>query len=570
MSTMHKTAMQRTTRQRKTRMMVVALCLGGVAMAQAQVAPPRAGQSLRELETTPPAPPPADVAPLPVPAQPATPAPAAAGNAFTVTVKTFALQGNSALSNEELLPLLADFTNKPLTLAQLQEAAGRITGKYQQEGWLLARAFVGAQEVQDGSITITVVEGRYGQVSVKNDSRIPERTVTALTRNLKNGDAVKAVPLEKSLLLLDDLPGTKVNSSLAAGSEVGTSDLALSVQQDKRVEGGMSLDNYGNSYNGAWRLNGDITLNNPFNTADSLSLRALISDEAQHYLRGQYEITFGPWATRAGAAFSWMDYELAKDFEALEASGDASTASLYISQPWWRQRQYGFSTQLGLDQKTLNDETGLFGLESEKSLSNINLVLSGYWRDDLWAGAATSYSLGWIVGDLSLDSRDAQVQDILTRSEGKFQKWMPALYRQQFLASNLSLVLQLRGQFASGNLDSAEKISLGGASGVRAYPEGEASGDEGWVGNAELRYALDEKWQAGFFLDAGGVTVNKDPVPLAGENKRDLGGLGLAAYWQPDAHWQATVTAAWPLSDEEPTSDTPRGHYIWGQLAWRY
>ncbi|MDQ8036316.1 MAG: ShlB/FhaC/HecB family hemolysin secretion/activation protein, partial [Pedobacter sp.] len=335
-------------------------------------------------------------------------------------------------------------------------------------------------------------------------------------------------------------------------------------------EGGLSIDNYGNSYNGAWRLNADLDINNPLQAGDRLSLRALVSDEAQHYLRGQYELPMGPWATRAGAAYSWMDYELGKDFEVLESTGTAGIATLYVVQPWWRQRQYGFSTQLAFDNKRLQDETGLFGLDSQKSLNNLSLQFNGYWRDQLLGGASTSYSLGWTAGDLSLDSRDAEVQDVLLRSAGKFQKWAPALYRQQLLASNLTLLLQARGQIASGNLDSAEKVSLGGAYGVRAYPEGEASGDEGWVANAEFRYALDEVWQAGFFLDAGGVTVNKNPVPGAGDNHRQLSGLGLAVYWQPDMHWQATVSAAWPISNDDPTSDTPRGNYIWGQLAWRY
>ena len=40
------------------------------------------------------------------------------------------------------------------------------------------------------------------------------------------------------------------------------------------------------------------------------------------------------------------------------------------------------------------------------------------------------------------------------------------------------------------NLDSSEKFLLGGPSGVRAYPVGEASGDNGWVGTAELRREL--------------------------------------------------------------------------------
>ena len=45
----------------------------------------------------------------------------------------------------------------------------------------------------------------------------------------------------------------------------------------------------------------------------------------------------------------------------------------------------------------------------------------------------------------------------------------------------------MRGQLAFDNLDSSEKMELGGAYGVRAYPEGEAYGDQGYVATLEAR-----------------------------------------------------------------------------------
>ncbi len=530
---------------------------------------PEAGQGIRALETVPLAPPPADSS-ISLPQAATSPvAPAEnTGNAPRLTVTAFTVSGNEAISSEKLLAAVGDLTGRPLTLAELQGAAERITNIYRQEGWLLARAVIPAQSVAGGTVGIVVIEGRYGEVTVKNSSRVADAVLGHLTHPLRSGEGVRAVPLERSLMLLNDLPGVQVGSSLAAGKHVGSTDLLIDVQPGPTHEGGLSIDNHGNTYNGAWRLNGNVDINNPLGVGDRLSLRALLSDESQRYVRGQYERPVGPWATRAGAAYSWMAYELGKDFAVLESTGNASIATLYVTQPWWRQRQHGLSTQLSFDHKALKDETGFFGLDSEKSLNNVTLQFNGYWRDNLLLGAATSYSLGWTVGDLSLDSPDAVIQDVLLRSAGKFQKWNPALYRQQLLASNLTLLLQLRGQIASGNLDSAEKISLGGVHGVRAYPEGEASGDQGWIANAEFRYALDENWQAGLFVDAGGVTVNKNPV--AADNHRQLSGIGLAAYWQPHKQWQATVQAAWPIGDEEPVSDTPRGAYVWGQLAWSF
>ncbi|MDQ8036941.1 MAG: POTRA domain-containing protein, partial [Pedobacter sp.] len=295
------------------------LCLFLPLSALAAPLPPKAGQSIRELETAPPAPPPVDSTVLPVPAPASTSAqPAPQGP--TLTVQQFTVSGNQTISSEVLLAAVSDLTAKPLTLAELQGAAERITNIYRREGWLLARAMIPAQEVSAGVVNIQVLEGRYGEVTINNSSRVSDGVVKNFTKNLRSGDGVQAAPLERSLLLLNDLPGVKVGSSLAAGKDVGSSDLAIELKPGPQYEGGLSIDNYGNSYNGAWRLNADLDINNPLQAGDRLSLRALVSDEAQHYLRGQYELPVGPWATRAGAAYSWMDYELGKDFEVLEST----------------------------------------------------------------------------------------------------------------------------------------------------------------------------------------------------------------------------------------------------------
>ena len=53
----------------------------------------------------------------------------------------------------------------------------------------------------------------------------------------------------------------------------------------------------------------------------------------------------------------------------------------------------------------------------------------------------------------------------------------------------MNLHVNFHSQLASKDLDGSEQFVLGGANGVRAYPQGEASGDSGYQATAELRYA---------------------------------------------------------------------------------
>jgi hemolysin activation/secretion protein len=94
------------------------------------------------------------------------------------------------------------------------------------------------------------------------------------------------------------------------------------------------------------------------------------------------------------------------------------------------------------------------------------------------------------------------------------------------------------GQFANTNLDSGEKFSLGGPTALRAYSGGEASGDEGWLANVELRYelpafALGQPRLVGFY-DVGGIKLHKDTRNLSiqtatGRNDYSLSGFGIGA-----------------------------------------
>ncbi|MFC0708151.1 ShlB/FhaC/HecB family hemolysin secretion/activation protein [Azorhizophilus paspali] len=85
------------------------------------------------------------------------------------------------------------------------------------------------------------------------------------------------------------------------------------------------------------------------------------------------------------------------------------------------------------------------------------------------------------------------------RTQGSFNKWNPAILRLQRLTEGLSFYIHLQAQLSDGNLDSAEKFWLGGPYGVHAYPQGEATGDHGWLANIELRYALTPAWQFSTF-----------------------------------------------------------------------
>src|SRR5690606_38894598 len=112
--------------------------------------------------------------------------------------------------------------------------------------------------------------------------------------------------------------------------------------------------------------------------------------------------------------------------------------------------------------------------------------------------------------------------------------------RELALNRSLELLARAKGQWAGQNLRSGEKFVLGGPTGVRAYPVGEASGDLGAVASIELRYSTPtsarKALQLSGFVDAGWIQLYHEPpatIPTqTGRNTYPLFGVGIGAVWR--------------------------------------
>jgi len=453
-----------------------------------------------------------------------------------IQVNSLRISGAGVYSEVELLAETGFIPGSQLTLTELRGMAAKIANHYRANGYFVAQAHIPPQEIQDGVVTINVMEGRYGRVSLQNQSRLSDAVAHRLLDGIESGDLIMAAPLENRLLLLSDLPGVNVKSTLVPGSAPGTSDLIVEVMPGKRISGSIDFDNAGNRYTGEYRLGANVNLNNPLGLGDVLSLRVLTSGSGLNYARIAYQMQVGKGTI--GAAFSGLHYELGKEFAPLGASGEARIASLYGSYPLIRTRNNNVSARLNLEHKTFRDRVRTPMSVSDKVVDVATVSLVGDHRDTVGAGGVTGYSVAFSAGNLSLDTPGVRAFDALTaRTQGEFGKLNLQAIRLQPLTENVSIYGAVRAQVASKNLDSSEKMGLGGMYGVRAYPEGEASADEGVLMTLEARLRLarlSEMWGGRVeligFVDGGSVRINKNPW-AAGANRRTLSGAGVGASW---------------------------------------
>lgn len=478
------------------------------------------------------------------------------------------ISGATRFDQAELQSLVTDAEGQDLSLGELQQLAARLTGHYRSRGFFLARAYLPAQEINNGEVEIAILEGRLGQIDINNSAGVIGAALAPLTQLLR-GDLAHDATLERNLLLLSDVPGVEVQSTLKPGLTLGASDLLVDVTDGRAITGSLDLNSFGDRFSGQYRLGGVIDLNNPWHLGDQMSLRIMTSDEQMSYLRAAYQLPINALGTRIGVAGSEMHYRLGGTVASLNAHGEARTGSVYLLHPFVRSRRANLRGELQYDRKSLGDRIAATSTVVEKTLDNWTVGISGDFLDEWGGGGANSFSLSHTAGELALDSETAALDSATARSADRFGKFSLSWLRQQRVTDAASLYFSATGQFASKNLDSSEKISLGGANGVRAYPQGEAAGDEGYLLTLETRYQLPldlpGQWQLTAFVDHGQVSINKNTW-AASSNTRRLRGVGVGLNVMQLDGWRIKASLAWTGGTEMPPSDEGRSSRGWIQV----
>jgi len=535
------------------------------AMAQ-QV--PGAGTQMQQL---PPAPTTPNVAPDLDVKVPTRAPPADAGGA-RIHVTSLRVTGATVFSEATLLSASGFVPGSEMNLYDLHVAAARISAYYKARGYFVAQAYLPAQDVQQGSITIAVVEGRYGKVAIENHTNLHNGVARKVLKGVDSGGLIASAPLERRLLLLSDMPGVRVHSTLSPGDASGTSDIVVALAPGPRVTGSIEADNAGNRYTGAYRAGGSINLNDATGLGDMLSLRVLASTDGLAYGRAAWQVPVGNLTL--GASYAHFHYDLGHEFTALEAHGTADIASLYASYPLIRSRRANLYAVGALNAKWYDDRADVAATRSLRFSKTATIGLNADERDHFGGGGLSTASIGWTTGDLTLRSPlDRAADDLTAHSAGSFNKLLFSASRLQAVAAPLSLYGLVRGQMAFNNLDSSEKMELGGAYGVRAYPEGEAFGDQGYIATAEARFTLTH-WTRHFpgslqligFVDTGRVQYAHNAW-FTGSNHANRSGYGAGLTWYAPQNFRLSGTYARKIGNTPATSAPDRDGRFWVELS---
>lgn len=483
--------------------------------------------------------------------------PASANLPTSAPLPVIAIQisGNSSFPTPELHALIAGAEGKSLTLAQLNQFADRITNFYHQHGYFLARAYIPMQTIKNGIVRFEVLEALYDKVSLDNQSKVKEQLLADTLAPLKKGQPIEKAAIDRSLLLLSDIPGVKINATIKPGETVGTSDLNVEAKSSAYLDGNVALDNFGNRVTGHNRLGATLNYFNPLSHGDILSVSLLSSNKSMQYGRMSYETLVNGLGTRAGGAYSSIHYILGDTLANLGGHGTANVYNFWVKHPFVRSPNFNLYAQLQYDDKALDDRIDTASIRTQRRLENGIFSLSGDARYNFLSGSASIWKLDYTSGKVLFKDLAAQQADTLTaNTAGAFSKWTLNFTQMQALTRSNTLYLNVSGQWTRSNLDSVEKMIAGGAYSVRAYDMGAASGDSGYSETIEFRHDFkgqtQAQWQAVAFVDSAQLVINHNPWTAATNTIR-LSGAGIGLNWTGSNRLSAKFYVAKPIG---PTS----------------
>ena len=455
-------------------------------------------------------------------------------NEIKIQITRFNFTGNTVLSNEQLTNLTKDFVGKELSYNELRDVLRFISNFYRELG-LWARAILPEQDINNGVITIQIVEGRLGKVIIKSDEQDLNLKQDVARKYIENKISRQQIlninQLEKNIQNLNNVPGIQAIASLEAGQEVGETDVVIQLQNRKTLSGTFQGDSYGSRSSGRSRGTALINFDSLLKQGEQFTIQRVQTIGSEYNaLAGSFRIGYG--GTRGTVKAAKLRYDLGDPFSSSNPTGNSEELSVSIDHPLNSIGRTNLSSNFTFsesDYENKNNTPSNVQKKITRGIAKLNFNRS----DQFYKGGVNYGSASITVGDLN----DTSTGSTTTNALGSFSKLNANVSRFQRLSDQNVLQVNLSAQYAFKNLDSAEKFSLGGPYGIRAYPNSEGQGDHGLMANIELKHGFSQTLEGMIFYDWGLIQQhqntysNWDSGNPSLENIYELQGIGVGANW---------------------------------------
>jgi hemolysin activation/secretion protein len=448
--------------------------------------------------------------------------------------------------------------NKQVSLAFIYQQAANLEQAYTEAGYLLVRVVIPPQELREnGALHVNVIEGFIEEIDVTHLPKATQSAVLARTQHLINKRAVTLKKLEHSLLVAGDMPGVKLTSTLAHGSQEGGAKLIINCDC-QRFSMVIGFDNHLDSSLDRWQSTALFSVNSLTGWQSYGMLgtganwtKAFTNDAISQLVGlgivapiGTSGLTLNPEyiASTVRPPLSTAN--------SLRTQGEFERYALRLQYPWIKSRQQMLDLKLGIDRTKQKTEAVDFNTNINKDRYDTLRVGLDYSRRLDRAGFQTSFNLSQGLGGRNTaDANNTGIPLSRLSATPNFTKLNGALRYSHAFDNALQGTLTALGQTAFNHaLLRAEQFTLDGKDGLSPFPAGTLTADTGATLRAELTRAFNVNFgQQGItlapyaFIAAGWGKVYAPTVLENANLHANAWGLGLRSYINQNSEFPVSV-----------------------------
>ena len=482
-----------------------------------------------------------DKSEIPPPVEPETPG----FDKFDIT--EFVIDGNTLLLGQVIQQWLSPFTGVGRDMSHINKAVLALRSLYNDSGHPLVQVVAPTQTVVAGKVVLKVIEDKITAIEVRGNSAFGADNIRASLPSLRTGKSLNARQLEAAIALANENSAKQVAVNVQTGNQPGDISTTINVTEDKISKWVATYDNTGNEATGFNKIGLTYQNANLFNRDHALTLQY---NSSLSHIDDVYSLS-------VGYHVPFYSYGVSADLIAAYSSSSGQNVNLYFSGKGTvlgARLNYPLPSMGDIRQKLIvgadikNSESVAGPLVTPISEMPFSLTYQAQVTRPVFQGSASA-ALVTNFGGGSHGSADDYYNPVTgfgaraPVSGPESNRFPSSHWRALRLNASGGFALPkdwqarvgINTQYSYDLLLPSEQLGAGGAGSVRGYPERVISGDKGYTANLELytpelnKYIPlpDSSLRALLFWDAGGVSINDQPLPVGINGSSSISGLGM-------------------------------------------
>jgi hemolysin activation/secretion protein len=481
---------------------------------------------------------------------PATP-PGGLAQATGIRLASARFVGARALDEARLRPAWEPYVGRDLSVADVRAIARNAEAIYARSGYPFVAIVVQPQQVDDGVLSFTVVEGRISDLTVVGPDPTARRQATAAFQPLVDVEPLPGAALQRAYELAKSTPGLSIAGALRRGSRPGGMDLVVQTQRrDWRAYA--NVNNLFSEPVGPWGalVGVDLFGASTYGDITSVQVYSTFETDEQQVLRLSHSRRINSRGTTVSASYLAADANPQGVVAPLDLATAVQAGRLEVSHPLvlrptlnvWAAAAFDYSDQ----------DTDVFSSTpiTKDHTRAVSLQVSGQWRprDDRVAHFAAEVRRGVDVFGAS-----DRGQPLASRPEGNPQALVirASADGEMAIQPRWRVYARFEAQSSDDPLLAPDEYSLGNLSVGRGYDPGSALGDSAMAISLESRWGpypfAEGRFRASPFVFYDGVRYwNEDTT---GVRDRTVASAGVGLRIEAPGRGRLDVTWAKPLNE---------------------